>query len=627
MASAHTGSVRPRHGPFDTVCSVLSELVLPQCGWTVGGRTGPPPSPSGFRFEHPPDAPLGSFVGPDSAPRPFSLTSLETDSKNLSNSIRLRLQPLSGPPLAPIEVQPGVTTVLGRGVDGGAVLPHEAVSKRHAELAPSADTASWRITDLASRHGTFLNEVRLRPNQPIPLRIGDVIRIRPWALLVVSAEAIGTSTAIRSAEDPPESTVRELGAGSLGSGDRIVRGLVQAASTLSSTDSEAELANALVRDAVRLTGFARGALIRPQGPDTLEIIAAHDSTDESAPSFRFSRSLVRMAMQGRGCALTQMPRYTEDSVAELGIVGAVCAPLMVGAVSGVGGVPTAALYLDSRSGEPRPTGSAELLTVALAEIASPSFARVRTRSVLERLQHLERDLNAAAIVQRAMLPSPIGMTRSVRFAMRSKPGRSLSGDLFDILELEDGRTLVWLGDVAGKGAPAAMMMATVQGGLRTAVGCGVDPFEALRQIGSEISRISDSSSFVTMMLLEIAGDGRRVRVADLGHGLGAILHPGRPGKPIQIDGCPPLGVEFDLPMGICEFTLEDGECILLISDGVIDQPGVGGSRFSFDRAIASATGESPAGRVDALMWSLTDHMGTLDQFDDMTVAVIAPVEG
>lgn len=543
-------------------------------------------------------------------------------------STRLRLQPLSGPPLAPIDVAPAAATrgatVLGRGVDCSAVLPHEAVSKRHAELAAASD-GSWRITDLASRHGTFLNEVRLRPNQPVPIRIGDVVRIRPWALLVVNADAEGASTAIRGADDPPDSTVRELGTGSLGSGDRIIRGLVQAASTLSAIDTETDLGHALVRDAVRLTGFARAALVRPTGPDTIEIIAAHDSTDEDSPTFRFSRSLVRMAMQGRSCALTQMPRYTEDSVAELGITGAVCAPLLVGAVGGVGGVPTAALYLDSRSGEPRPTGSAELLTVALAEIAAPSFSRVRTRSVIERLQNLERDLNAAAIVQRAMLPAPIGETRAVRFAMRSKPGRNLSGDLFDVLELPDGRTLVWLGDVAGKGAPAAMMMATVQGGLRAAVGCGIDPFLALTAIGREIARISDGGSFVTMMLLEFAADGRSFRVADLGHGLGAVLAGDAAPKPIEIDGAPPLGVEPDLPLGIVEFPLVAGECILLISDGVIDQPGINGTRFSADRAYVSAAGDSPASRVDSLMWTLGDHMGALDQFDDMTVAVIAPL--
>lgn len=527
----------------------------------------------------------------------------------------IRLQPLSGPPLASIDVGPNGPTSLGRGADCTAPLPHEAVSKKHAELAPTRE-GGWQLTDLASRHGTFLNEVRLRPNQAVPLRIGDVVRIRPWALLVVAADGAGSSTTIHSAEDPPDSTVRELAGASLGTGDRIVRGLVQAASTLGAADSEPDLANALVRDAVRLTGFARAALVRPQGTDTLEILAAHDSTDERAPHFRFSRSLVRMGMQGRGCALTQMPRYTEDSVAELGITGAVCAPILVG------GVAASVLYLDSREGEPRPTGSADLLTVALAEIAAPSFARVRARNVTDRLRSLERDLEAAATVQRAMLPAATGSTASIRFAMRSLPGRIMSGDLFGVLETKDGRTLAWLGDVAGKGAPAAMLMAAVQGGIRTAVGCGVDPFVALQELGREVCRISDGGSFVTFMLLEVAADGRSYRVADLGHGLGAVLSPTRDPRPIECEGATPLGVEPDLSLGIGEHSLAPGESILLISDGVIDQPGTNGHRFSFEQAASAAVGDSPAGRVDALLWTLSQHMGAMDQFDDVTVAVI-----
>jgi serine phosphatase RsbU (regulator of sigma subunit) len=528
----------------------------------------------------------------------------------------IRLQPLSGPGLAIVELARDKPTVLGRGSDTNAPLPHEAVSKRHAEIAPSPD-GGWQLTDLASRHGTFLNEVRLRPNQSVPLRLGDVIRIRPWALLVVSGESSGTTT-LHSAEDPPDSTVRELANAQLGSGDRIVRGLVQAASTLGAADSESDLATALVRDAVRLTGFARAALVRPQGADALEILAAHDSTDERTPHFRFSRSLVRMGMQGRGCALTQMPRYTEDSVAELGITGAVCAPILVG------GVAASVLYLDSREGEPRPTGSADLLTIALAEIAAPSFARVRARSVTERLKSLERDLDAAALVQRAMLPAASGQTKSIRFAMRSMPGRIMSGDLFGILELDDGRTLAWLGDVTGKGPAAAMLMAAVQGGIRTAVGCGADPFDALFRLGHEVTRISDGRSFVTFMLFEIAADGRSFRVADLGHGLGAILSPTREPRPVECEGAPPLGVEPDLSLGIGSHTLAPGESLLLISDGIIDQPGKDGTRFGFERSVHAATGDSPAGRVDALLWAFSQHMGSMDQFDDVTIAVIAP---
>jgi hypothetical protein len=507
------------------------------------------------------------------------------------------------------------TIVLGRGAGVELPLPHDAVSKRHAKL--DVEFGVWRLTDLASRHGTFLNEVRLRPNQAVPLRIGDVIRIRPWALLVTSAEPTSASTAsMGSADDPPDSTLRELASGALGTADRVVRGLVQAASTLGAADSESDLASALVHDAVRLTGFARAALVRPLAGETLEVLAAYDSTDEQSPHFRFSRSLVRLAMQGRASALTHMPRYTEDSVAELGIVGAVCAPVLIG------GVPASALYLDSRSGEPRPVGSSELLTVALAEIAAPSFTRVRARSVNDRLRGLERDLEAAAVVQRAMLPSADGAVGGVEFAMRSLPGRIMSGDLFDVMATPDGRTLAWLGDVSGKGPPAAMIMAQVQGGLRTAVRCGIDPFAALEHLGVEVQRISDGGRFVTLMFVEIAADGSNARIADFGHGLAALVP--KDGAPVMLDtdGVPPLGVAPEMPVGVTKVALGPGDHILFVSDGVIDQPGVDETRFGVPRVLAHAHGGDPTTIIDSILRSLTSHMRGYEQFDDVTIAVL-----
>ena len=79
-----------------------------------------------------------------------------------------------------------------------------------------------------------------------------------------------------------------------------------------------------------------------------------------------------------------------------------------------------------------------------------------------------------------------------------------------------------------------------------------------------------------------------------------------------------------IPPEFIEHTLAPGESLLLISDGIIDQPGKDGTRFGFERSVHAATGDSPAGRVDALLWAFSQHMGSMDQFDDVTIAVIAP---
>ena len=78
-------------------------------------------------------------------------------------------------------------------------------------------------------------------------------------------------------------------------------------------------------------------------------------------------------------------------------------------------------------------------------------------------QHaMQYDLDAAANAQRLLLPPESGTVAGVSYAMLMKPGRLVAGDLFGVIELDDGRVCTFLGDVSGKGAGAAIMMATTQ---------------------------------------------------------------------------------------------------------------------------------------------------------------------
>jgi len=137
-----------------------------------------------------------------------------------------------------------------------------------------------------------------------------------------------------------------------------------------------------------------------------------------------------------------------------------------------------------------------------------------------------------------------------------------------------------------------------------------------------VHRITDGSRFVTLMLLEFSPDGAAVRVADLGHGLGAVLSPHRPPQIIDADGTPPLGVAPEIPINVSQHVLAPEDRILLVSDGVTDQLGLDDKRFGFTRALACANGDTPESVVDSLLWSLSAHMKLLDQSDDVTVAVV-----
>ena len=91
---------------------------------------------------------------------------------------RLTLEAISGPPLGAIVPAPDKTTVLGRSSQTDVVLGDEAVSRRHCTI--SAHQGTWFIEDLGSRHGTYVQSVKLTAGERMPLRHGDVVGVGPW---------------------------------------------------------------------------------------------------------------------------------------------------------------------------------------------------------------------------------------------------------------------------------------------------------------------------------------------------------------------------------------------------------------------------------------------------------------
>ncbi|MBZ0171530.1 MAG: FHA domain-containing protein, partial [Phycisphaerales bacterium] len=91
---------------------------------------------------------------------------------------RLRLEAIAGPPIDQVVVHPGAPAVIGRSSNVDRQLADKTVSRRHCRVLKRG--TNWLLTDLNSRHGTFLNGVRLEPEQPAPLNDGDLVRVGPW---------------------------------------------------------------------------------------------------------------------------------------------------------------------------------------------------------------------------------------------------------------------------------------------------------------------------------------------------------------------------------------------------------------------------------------------------------------
>ena len=259
------------------------------------------------------------------------------------------LVPLSGPMIEPIEV-PAIAggAVLGRGENSALRLPANAdkVSRQHARFSHSS--AGWRLADLGSRWGTFLNGVKLTPQREVRLGEGDLLRIAPWTFhfsasgvprrgLLAEDDSNTHGTMIRSYAPSAEVAAKPLA-------EDLLTLLLESAAAVHAAETELALAQTLIDVARRGTGLSNAAVLRPlDAAGRLEVIAARQGPSSTAPGF--SRSLIAAASQGVVAELSGGSGVNiSESIVQMGISAAICVPLMLG------GAVAAYLYLDSRGG-------------------------------------------------------------------------------------------------------------------------------------------------------------------------------------------------------------------------------------------------------------------------------------
>src|ERR1700704_3068972 len=163
--------------------------------------------------------------------------------------------------------------------------------------------------------------------------------------------------------------------------------------------------------------------------------------------------------------------------------------------------------------------------------------------VADRLS-LKNDLEIARDIQQAMLPSGVYSAPGVETVGISRPANTVGGDFYDILPLDDGRLVVTVGDVAGKGSPAALLMALLLAMLRTLVDEKLEPAELITRLNVQVCRHAPGSRFITLFYgvfdprsgsltyvsaghmppLLLRGDGTCERLSDGGMSLGMFEH-------------------------------------------------------------------------------------------------------
>lgn len=544
-----------------------------------------------------------------------------TDQDRSARLKGLRFYVIAGPELPVIEVRES-GGVIGRSAECDIRLPAPTVSRQHATVEFSG--GQWTITDLGGTNGTFLNDVRLESSSQSLLVEGDRLQIGPWTLQIGTMEATTVSMPTAPDEEDVEDRVQRINPSDMAALARHRLSLfIECAGMINQATNEMEQAEAILSSAIEGTGFGRAALLRSKDMgEQVEVLhfkirATREGTgDERFETF--SRSLIRAASEGDMVSLLSdsQPDYGQ-SIADLNIHSALCCPIEVDDSI------AAILYLDARGGEATVQADATGFCQALVRIAGLAIANLRRRELIERQQRLETDLAAAREAQQFIVPSMGGTIGAFDYAVLFRPGRYASGDLFDIFELDDGRVVVCLGDVSGKGIGAAILMAASQSYLHGALVHYDDPGRAVAALNDYIAERSATNRFISLWVgVFDPGDGT-VTYVDAGHGHwvhvradGTCMSPERADhQPVGIIG----NTEFPTSQIVCH----PGDRILVMTDGVVEQPRADGEQFGIDRVHALLGPlDNPADDVQCLVDSVLKYAETEDLADDTTVTSV-----
>jgi len=238
-------------------------------------------------------------------------------------------------------------------------------------------------------------------------------------------------------------------------------------------------------------------------------------------------------------------------------------------------------------------------------------------------RRLERDLALARELQMRLLPQTLPKLANLELAAKFVPARAIGGDLYDFIPYSLSRLGIAIGDVSGKGAPAAIYAALVSGILRSHAPIEPGPAEMLRAVNLSLAERRIEAQFVSLIYAVWDDEHRTLVVANSGLPRPIHVHAGR-NHVIEATGLP-LGLFDDANYDEFRFKMKPGDVFVFFSDGILDARNRRGELFGrgrVEKLVTECGGRSADCVVDILFKAVAEHSAGVETFDDQTVVAI-----
>jgi len=497
----------------------------------------------------------------------------------------------------------GDRIVFGRHPSCAVILEDGAVSRQHAQIVQLH--GSYYVKDLRSRNGTQVNEADVA--EPTLLKESDIVRVCEYAYSFHDDSSNGDlsedtayvkprkptdNDAIRATaninvpvnseeaidDDADRSIISRIDARS-GSGVRLsVKPEVKLRAML---EIGKYLSNVLNIDDVLPSILAALYQIFPQADQAFVLLKEEEDEEPQVRACRsrrkdddsmsVSRTIVNQAMRTGEAILSadasEDSRFvSSESLAGLQIRSMMCAPLIAQAGQRLGVIQITTFDLRLKFTE----DDLDLL-VNIGTQCTLAIENANMHQTLINRQNLERDLEIAMQVQIGFLPNKSPDVKEYDFADYYEAAQHVGGDYYDYIELPDGRIAITVADVAGKGVPAALLMARLYSAARYHLLTKKTPAEAMSGLNSEIATSGLGHRFITCAMAVLEPKLHEIVLVSAGH-LPPIARD-LDGNVEQIEGDDtglPLGIIPDQTFVQSVHPLKSGETWVLYTDGVTE---------------------------------------------------------
>ncbi len=517
-------------------------------------------------------------------------------------------QPGGSPQIVAIDHLP---FTLGRSSERDLCVPSPEISRAHALIDCDAD--GYFVRDTGSRHGTFVNGMRISTTR---LRSRDQIALgTPEHTLLFEVNESDSSTRSLITQFSQSGLTSRPGVAT-GSDLETLGLFLKFAQCLYQRGARADVLSTMLEYTIRLTGAERGFVFMGDCAANLRFESGQERSGSTiAAPTNVSQSVLRKAADSQ-LAFLFSDSLEPDAVGQQSMIlsairNVVAIPIRRPNTSQLFGL----LYLDSRAATHDFTRTRREILEAIATQVATLVENLRMLDAEREFVLLRKELEIAASIQRQIIPQHLPEFPYVRLGARTVPCTAIGGDFYDVIPIAGGFAAI-VGDVCGKGVPAALLGAMAQGMFHAQITSGASLVDAVQCLNSFIVERAPGEKYVTLVAARYS-DGE-IELVNGGHVSPLIVRAGGQMETIS-DGDPPVGLFGFARFHGIPLKLNPGDRMLLLTDGITEAEDVHGEQFGLE-ALDQYLRDPNA--VESLFLALEQFcVGTRPQ-DDQTVLTI-----